>query len=122
MDWYCDEKNKVLIQKVRDFCDGFISFRDLKEFFVPYVTKNLDSENTTIAKLIREIELSVVQVEEDLLTKEEFKSNLQIFLDCLPREQEKWTTSSAPHVNCDIIAWESGNPAPSLTTCEHAFQ
>ena len=85
------------------------------------VTTYLHSENPTIAKLIREIEGSVVEVDEDLLTEEEFKDNLQTVLASLPNKQEKWTASSVHQINSVTIPWESGNPTPSLTTYEHEF-
>ena len=96
MGSYCDQQNQLLIQKAREYSYGLISFQDLKEFSVLNVTTYLHSENPTIAKLIREIEGSVVEVDEDLLTEEEFKNNLQIVLDSLPNKQEKWTASSVP--------------------------
>lgn len=108
MDWYCEQQNQLLIRKAREYCYDLISFQDLKEFSVFYATDYLDSANPTIDKLICEIEGSVVEIDEELLTEEEFKDNLQIILKGLPNQQEKWTSSSVPriekpHSNMDHI-------------------
>ena len=66
------------------------------------VTNYLDSDDPTIAKLIREIEGSVVRVEENLLKEKEFKSNLQNFLNGLPHKEDKWTASFQPLSNIPI--------------------
>ena len=120
MDWYCDQRNQLLIQKAREYCCDLISFRDLKEFSVLNVTNYLDSENPTIAKLIREIEGSVVEVEEDLLTEEEFKNNLQNILKDWEQERDHWTGSSVPLENYIYTSLEPENRTPSLTTYAHA--
>ena len=120
MDWYCDQRNQLLIQKAREYCYDLISFRDLKEFSVLNVTNYLDSENPTIAKLIREIEGSVVEVEEDLLTEEEFKNNVQNLLKDWEQELDYWTGSSVPLENYTYTAWEPENRPPSLTTYAQA--
>ena len=63
----------------------------------------------------------MVEVEENLLTEEDFKSNIQNILADLPHGQEKWTAYSVPQVNRVTIFWKSENPAPSpLTTYEQA--
>ena len=80
MDWYYNQQNQLLIQKACEYCYDLISFQDLKEFSVLNVTDYLDSENLTIAQLIREIEGSVIEVDEEILTEEEFKNNLQNLL------------------------------------------
>ncbi len=117
MDLYCEQQNQLLMQKALEYCYDLISFPDLKDFSVLNVTNYLDSENPTIAKLIREIEGSVVRVEEDLLTEEEFKSNLQNLLNGLEQELDYWTGSSAPLEN---YTWEPENLTPSLTTYKQA--
>lgn len=121
MDFYCEQQNQLLIQKAREYCYDLISFQDLKEFSVLNVTNYLDSENPTIAKLIREIEGSVVEVDEEILTEEEFKRNIQDILKGLPHKQEKWTASLVPQGNRVTIFWKIENHAPSLTTYEHAI-
>lgn len=120
MDIYLEQQNQLLIRKALEYCYDLISFQDLKDFSVFNVTNYLDSEDPTIAKLIREIEGSVVRVEENLLKEEEFKSNLQNFLNGLPHKEDKWTASSVNQVNWVTTYWESGLPAPALTTYEEA--
>ncbi len=117
MDWYCDQQNQLLIQQAREYCNDLISFQDLKEFSVLNVTEYLDSDNPTIAKLILEIEGSVAEVDEDLLTEEEFKNNLQDILKNWRQEPDSWTGSSAPLEN---RTWEPENLTPSLTTYKQA--
>lgn len=120
MNWYCDQQNQLLIQKAREYCNDLISFQDLKEFSVLNVTTYLHSENPTIDKLICEIEGSVVEVDEDLLTEEEFKDNLQNILKSLEQELDRWTGSSAPLKNYTYTSLETENRAPSLTTYAQA--
>jgi len=114
MDRYCDQQNQLLVQKAKEYCCDLISFQDLKEFSVLNVTNFLDSEIPTIAKLIREIEGSVVEIDEAILTEEEFKSNLQNLLEGLEQILDWWTGSSVPLHN---TSWEpERNLTPSLTT------
>lgn len=120
MDWYYDQQNQLLIQQAREYCYDLISFEDLKEFSVLNVTNYIYSENPTIAKLICEIEGSVVEVEEDLLTEEEFKNNLQDILKNWRQEPDSWTGSSVPLENYTYASWESENLTPSLTTYKQA--
>lgn len=86
MDIYLEQQNQLLIRKALEYCYDLISFQDLKDFSVFNVTNYLDSDDPTIAKLIREIEGSVVRVEENLLKEEEFKGNLKNFLNGLPHK------------------------------------
>ena len=53
-------------------------FKISKIFSVLNVTNYLDSENPTIAKLIRKIEASVVRVEEEILTSGSFAIRLSL--------------------------------------------
>ena len=120
MDWYYDQQNQLLIQQAREYCNDLISFQDLKEFSVLNVTEYLDSDNPTIAKLILEIEGSVAEVDEDLLTEEEFKNNLQDILKNWRQEPDSWTGSSVPLENYTYASWEPENLTPSLTTYKQA--
>ena len=96
MDWYCEQQNQLLMQRASEYCYDHISFQDLKEFSVLNVMNYLDSDNPTIAKLIREIEGSVVEVDENLLTEEEFKKNLKNILKNCGRGLNSWTGPSVP--------------------------
>ena len=120
MNWYCDQQNQLLIQKAREYCNDLISFQDLKEFSVLNVTTYLHSENPTIDKLICEIEGSVVEVDEDLLTEEEFKNNLQDILKNWKQELDSWTGSSVPLEKYTYASWEPENLTHSLTTYKQA--
>lgn len=120
MDWYGDQQNQLLIQKASDYCDGLISFQDLKEFAVLNVLNYLDSENPAIDKLICEIEGSVVEIDEDLLTEEEFKDNLQNLIKNAEQTLACQTKSSAS-LDCTIATWEPENLPPSLTTYAEAL-
>ena len=82
-------QDDLLIQKTVDYCHDLISLQDLKEFSLLNVTKFLDSDHKGIANLVREIEGSVVEVEEDLVTEEEFKRHLQAILHGLQQEQTR---------------------------------
>jgi len=92
-------QDELLIRKTLEYCHNLISLQDLKEFSLLNVTKFLDSDNKTIANLIREIEGSVVEIEEDLVTEEEFKSNLKTILNGLQQEQNRWAGSSVSQAN-----------------------
>lgn len=120
MDRYCDQQKQLLIQRAKEYCYDLISFQDLKEFSVLNVTNFLDSDSPTIANLIREIEGSVVEIEEDLLKEEEFKNNLQDILKSLEQELNRWTGSSAPLKNYTYISLKPENRTPSLTTYAQA--
>ena len=96
---YSTPQDNLLIQKTVDYCHNLISLRDLKEFSLLNVTEFLDSDNKGIANLIREIEGSVVEVEENLVTEEEFKSHLQTILNGLQQEQNRWVRPSVPQTN-----------------------
>ena len=92
-------QDSLLIQKTVDYCHDLISLQDLKEFSLLNVTEFLDSDNKSIANLIREIEGSVVEIEEDLATEEEFKRNLQTILNGLQQEQNRWVRPSVSQTN-----------------------
>ena len=92
-------QDELLIRKTLEYCHNLISLQDLKEFSLLNVTEFLDSDNKSIANLIREIEGSVVEIEEDLVTEEEFKSNLQTILNGLQQEQNRWARPSVSQAN-----------------------
>ena len=92
-------QDELLIRKTLEYCHNLISLQDLKEFSLLNVTEFLDSDNKNIANLIREIEGSVVEIEEDLVTEEEFKSHLQTILKGLQQEQTSCAGSSVSQTN-----------------------
>ena len=96
---YSAPQDNLLIQKTVEYCHDLISFQDLKEFSLLNVTEFLDSDNKGIANLIREIEGSVVEVEENLVTEEEFKNHLQTILNGLQQEQNRWVRPSVSQTN-----------------------
>ena len=92
-------QDELLIRKTLEYCHNLISLQDLKEFSLLNVTEFLDSDNKNIANLIREIEGSMVEIEEDLVTEEEFKSNLKTILNGLQQEQNRWARPSVSQTN-----------------------
>lgn len=101
-----------LIRKACDYCLSLISIRDLKEYAFLNITILLSSDRKDIAALIHEIEGSVVEIDEGLLTEEEFRGNLEKILTPFQQTLCAWTSVSTSQTKLLPISWESN-------TCYH---
>ena len=107
-----------LIRKTWEYCHKHISLRELKEFSLLNIKTFLTSDNTVIARLVREIEGSVVEIEEGLLTEEDFRGDLEKILSELHPQQPVLLITTVSPKNLIRSSWKS----ESCYTMNHEFQ
>ena len=96
-----------LIRKTGEYRHNLISLRELKEFSLRNIKTFLTSDNTIIARLVREIEGSVVEIEEGLLTEEAFKGNLGKILNELQPQQPVLLSTTVSQKSLIRSSWKS---------------
>lgn len=115
---YTDPQNQILFQKSVEYVCRQIPLQELKEFSLLCANELLDSDEDIIRELVCEIEGSVVEIEEHIMTEDEFRMSLRSILAKLPQYCLTWNGSSNILFSEDSFSISS---SPSTINLEHEF-
>ena len=71
---------QILLDILRSYVHGATSLRMLEEQVVGYMQAILDEGDEQTMRLLNIIDLSVIEIGEGLLTEEEFKERVKVYL------------------------------------------